>query len=270
MSNPDSDEYPASNNRDRIREVKGMLESKIGWVTGGASGLGEATVRRLAADGAAVVIADLNKERGDRITAELKEQGLRVAFAETNVSDADAVDRLVRFVVDTFGGLNYTVNNAGYGHGVTPLHETSIETFDDQIAVNLRGTYLCMYYAIPYMLEHGGGSIVNTASIAGVRGVKGTAAYGAAKSGIIGLSRSAAVDYARDGIRVNVVAPGAYLTPLMESRGPEMIQHWSDLMPAGRLGQPSELAAATRFLVSDESSYISGVTLSVDHAAHQA
>jgi NAD(P)-dependent dehydrogenase (short-subunit alcohol dehydrogenase family) len=247
-----------------------MLENKIGFVTGGASGLGEATVRRLAADGAAVVIADVNKERGDRVTAELKKSGARVAFAEVDIRVVDDVDRLVRFTVETFGGLNYAVNNAGYGHGVTKLHETSIETFDDQVAVNLRGSFLCTRAAVIHMLEHGGGSIVNFASIAGVRGVAGTAAYGAAKHGVIGLSRATAVDYARDGIRVNVIAPGAFLTPLMESRGPEMIKHWEDLMPAGRLGKPSELANAVVWLVSDESSYVSGVTLSVDHAAHQA
>src|SRR4051794_29994678 len=109
------------------------LENKVGWVTGGASGLGEATVRRLAEGGAAVVIADVNKESGDRITAELNERGHRVAFVEVNVTDPDDVEALARFTVETFGGLNYAVNNAGYGHGVTKLHETSIETFDDQI-----------------------------------------------------------------------------------------------------------------------------------------
>src|SRR5439155_24613135 len=119
------------------------LESKVGWVTGGASGLGEATVRRLAEDGAAVVIADLNKERGDQLTAELKKRGRRVAFIEVNVTDPDDVEDLARFTVETFGGLNYAVNNAGYGHGVIKLHETSIEMFDDQIAVHVRGTYLC-------------------------------------------------------------------------------------------------------------------------------
>ncbi|SNQ45330.1 2,5-dichloro-2,5-cyclohexadiene-1,4-diol dehydrogenase [Frankia canadensis] len=247
-----------------------MLENKIGYVTGGASGLGEATVRRLAADGAAVVIADVNKERGDLVAAELKEQGARVAFVETDVRVADDVDRLIRTTVDTFGGLNYAVNNAGYGHGVTKLHETDIATFDDQVAVNLRGAYLGTRAAVIHMRENGGGSIVNIASLAGVRGVAGTAAYGAAKHGVIGLSRAAALDYVRDGIRINVVAPGAFLTPLMESRGPELIKHWSDAMPSGRLGEPRELANAVVWLVSDESSYVSGVTLSVDYAAHQA
>jgi NAD(P)-dependent dehydrogenase (short-subunit alcohol dehydrogenase family) len=247
-----------------------MLENKIGLVTGGASGLGEATVRRLIADGAAVVIADINKERGQSITEELRGAGGKVAFAETDVRDADDVDRLVQFTVDTFGGLNYAVNNAGYGHGVTKLHEIDVATFDDQIAVNLRGSYLCTRAEVIYMREHGGGSIVNIASIAGVRGVMGTAAYGAAKHGVIGLSRAAALDYVREGIRINVVAPGAFRTPLMESRGPEMIKHWEDLMPSGRLGKPSELANSIVWLVSDESSYVSGVTLSVDYAAHQA
>jgi NAD(P)-dependent dehydrogenase (short-subunit alcohol dehydrogenase family) len=243
------------------------LEGKLGLVTGGASGLGEATVRRLARDGAGVVIADRDKGRGEALAKELNEAGRKVAFCHMDISKADDVDRMVSFTVDTLGGLNFAVNNAGFGHPLAKLHEISVETFDEQIAVNLRGPFLCTRAEVTYMLGHGGGSIVNISTVAALRAVRGTSVHVAAKSGILGLSRTAALDYAPDNIRINVVAPGGFFTPLMDKTGTR--KHWESMQPSGRLGEPEELANAVAFLVSDESSYISAVTLPVAFAVDQ-
>jgi NAD(P)-dependent dehydrogenase (short-subunit alcohol dehydrogenase family) len=243
-----------------------MLGGRVGIVTGGADGLGEAAVRRLADEGASVVIADVNAQRGAEVESDLKDAKGTVRFIRTDVTSEGDVANLVRQTVSEFGRLDFAINNAGYGHGTIPFLEIGRDTFEEQIAVNLRGTFLCMHSEIEQMLPNGG-TIVNVASTAGLKGLPGTSAYAAAKAGIIAMSRTAAVDYVRAGIRVNVVAPGAFFTARMKSRSPEAIKHWEELMPCGRFGDPRELANAMVWLVSDESSYVSGVVLPVDYAA---
>jgi NAD(P)-dependent dehydrogenase (short-subunit alcohol dehydrogenase family) len=240
--------------------VKALLAGKSGLVTGAASGIGRACAVRLGAEGASVVVSDLESSHagGDETVAMVEAAGGAAVFFACDVAREEDDEALVAHVVELFG-----VNNAGIAvHGL--FADTTTEDFDRVIAVNLRGTFLGMKHQIRQMLRGGGGSIVNTASNAGLHAVKFLSAYTASKHGIVGLTKNAAVEYANDGIRVNAVCPGAIETPLAWGITEERRQEILAPQAMKRFGEPEEVAAAVAWLCSDESSFVTAVALPVD------
>jgi NAD(P)-dependent dehydrogenase (short-subunit alcohol dehydrogenase family) len=234
----------------------GKLDGKVAIITGASRGIGAAAARSFAADGARVVLAARSREALQALAGEL---GDAIAV-ETDVADEQSVRGLVETAVKKFGRLDVAFNNAADHHGLTPLADISLEDFDHTIAVSLRGVFLCMKYEIPAMLAAGGGAIVNMSSTAGVAaGNAGLSSYVAAKHGVIGLTKAAALDYAEKGIRVNALMPGPILTrPEMEAAN---VGQW---IPMKRIGRPEEVAAAAAWLCSDESAFITGTSLAID------
>jgi len=241
-----------------------LMTGKAGLVTGAASGIGRACAVRFAAEGAAVVVADLESARrgGEQTVQTINDAGGRAEFFACDVSRAEDSQALVAHVVARFGRLDFAHNNAGIGvHAL--LADTEDEDFDRVVAVNLRGTFLGMKHQIRQM-QGNGGAIVNTASNAGLRGVKRIGAYAATKHGILGLTKNAAIEYANDGIRVNAVCPGAIMTPLATNLPPERQQEILRPQALSRFGEPEEVAAAVVWLCSDEASFVTGVAMPVD------
>jgi NAD(P)-dependent dehydrogenase (short-subunit alcohol dehydrogenase family) len=238
---------------------------KVVLVTGGSTGIGRATARAFAAQGARVVVGDLNQEGAETIELIRKDGGEGV-FVHTNVADSAQVAALVAKTVAQFGTLDCAFNNAGILPPTKPLAEQSEADFDKVVAVDLKGVFLCLQHEIRQMCKTGGGAIVNTASIAGVIADPGMSPYVAAKHGVIGLTKAAAVDYAKDGIRVNALAPGLVHTPMTQRwlDDPQM----RDIVLAGpllgRAAQPEELAGMVLFLCSSLASFATGQTFIVD------
>jgi NAD(P)-dependent dehydrogenase (short-subunit alcohol dehydrogenase family) len=236
-------------------------------VTGGASGIGRATALTFARESAKLVIADMNEEGGHQIVHLITEQGGEAIFVRTDVSQAVEVQALISQAVATYGRLDCAHNNAGISGGGSALTaEYFEERWHQVIAVNLTGVWLCMKYEIPQMLHQDGGVIVNTASVAGLIGGRGLAAYVASKHGVVGLTKTAALEYAQQGIRVNCVCPGVIQTPMTE-RGlsdPERRAHIVASEPMGRVGAPEEIAEAVVWLCSDAASFVTGHTMTVD------
>jgi len=242
-----------------------LMTGKAGLVTGAASGIGRACAIRFAAEGGAVVVADLESARrgGEQTVQTINDAGGRAEYFACDVSRAADNEALVAHVVARFGRLDFAHNNAGIGvHAL--LADTEDEDFDRVVAVNLRGTFLGMKRQIRQMLRNGGGAIVNTASNAGLRGVKQIGAYAATKHGILGLTKNGAIEYANDGIRVNAVCPGAIMTPLMTGIPPERQQEILRPQALRRAGEPEEDAAVVVWLCSDEASFVTGVAMPVD------
>ncbi|RAV02806.1 SDR family NAD(P)-dependent oxidoreductase [Mycolicibacter senuensis] len=246
------------------------FDSKVAVVTGAASGIGEATAKRLAEYGAKVVIADIDQDGAERVVAEITGSGGDAAFRRTDIAREDDVNSLIDFTVSTYGGLHLAVNNAAIGHTPTPLHELDTATFDTVTGIGLRGTFFCMRAEIAHMIGHGGGAIVNTASAAGLKAAAGLHAYVATKHAVVGLTRNAGLDYANHGIRVNAVAPGTIETPQMASFPQELQDGWARLIPMGRMGVPREVADVVTFLLSDEASFVTATTLEIDGAYVQS
>lgn len=237
---------------------------KVAIVTGGSSGIGEVCAMTLAALGAQVVLAARTEAQLERVTKAIDAAGGQAAYLRTDVTSAGDVEALVAFAVSTFGGLHVAVNNAGITHANDALHDIDVEVFDEVIATNLRGTFLSMRAELAHMVEHGGGSIVNMASGAGLKGAISKAAYSASKHGIVGLTRTSALDYATRGVRINAVAPGSVLTPIMSRFSEETLARYAILSPMERWGTPQEIADAVAFLASDKATFVTGTVLEAD------
>ncbi len=240
-------------------------ERRVVLVVGANGGIGRATAHAFAASGARVVVAARNTDGLDDLVGAITERGGYALAVPTDVSDEVSVANLVDRTVETFGRLDAAVNNAaGPGHRPTPLAEIAVDDFDQSVFVGVRGLFLCMKNQIPAMLNSGGGAIVNMASTAGLEAVGGLAPYVAAKFAVVGLTRTAALDYADQGVRINALAPGPIRTDQLERAGERSRVHVASSIPVHRLGQPGEVAAAALWLCSPAAGFITGATLPVD------
>jgi NAD(P)-dependent dehydrogenase (short-subunit alcohol dehydrogenase family) len=243
------------------------FEGKVAIVTGGGSGIGESCALTLARNGAKVVVADYDPDGGKRVTDAIGAEGGEATFVEVDVAKPDQNETMVQTAVDTYGGLHIAVNNAGIGGAQAPTGEYPIDSWQQVIAVNLNGVFYGMRYEIPAMLDSGGGSVVNIASILGSVGFATSSAYVAAKHGVVGLTKSAAIEYSAQGVRVNSVGPGFIDTPLLAANLDEETQKAIAAMhPIGRLGKPQEVADLVAFLASDEAAFCTGAYYLVDGA----
>jgi len=248
--------------------MAGRLEDKVGLVTGGASGIGRATAMAFAREGAKVVLADLVVDGGEEVVRLINEAGGEAILVRCDVSKRAEVDAMINKAVETYGRLDYAFNNAGIEGDIAPVAEYTEENWDRVIAVNLKGVWLCMKYEIRQMLKQGRGAIVNMSSVSGLVGDPDHPAYGASKHGVSGLTKAAALEYARAGIRVNAVCPAAIRTPMIErtlQAQPEL--SWQSLAsghPMGRIGEPEEVTEAVLWLCSDAASFITGHLLVLD------
>ena len=249
--------------------MAGSLDSKTALVTGGGSGIGRAASLAYAKDGARVVVADVNVEGGEETVQMIKEAGGEAILVHADVSNPEDAQAMVDQEVGAFGSLDCAFNNAGIGGGRDRLLTADYleEDWDRVISINLKGVWLCMKAEIPQMLKQGGGAIVNTASIAGLVGLSGTVAYVAAKHGVTGLTKAAAMEYAKSGIRVNAVCPGYIETPLVQGIF-ERVEGYRERVaarhPMDRLGEPEEIAQAVVWLSSDAASFVTGHNMPVD------
>lgn len=240
-------------------------DNKVAIVTGGGSGIGEACALTFARFGAKVVVADYDREGGNRVTETITSGGGEATFVAVDVSEADQVAAMVTTTVDTYGGLHVAVNNAGIGGAQAPTGEYPIDSWHQVIAVNLNGVFYGMRHEIPAMLASGGGSIVNMASILGSVGFAQSPAYVAAKHGVLGMTKSAAIEYAGQGVRVNSVGPGFIDTPLLSANlDQDTLGAIAAMHPIGRLGQAQEVADLVAFLGSDAASFCTGGYYLVD------
>ncbi len=244
-----------------------QFAGKVALVTGGGSGIGRASALAFAREGATVVVADVDTRGGDETVRLIHDEGGNAIFIRTNVARSSEVAALIDTVIATYHRLDYAHNNAGIEGRRGLTAECSEDNWDQVIDINLKGVWLCMKYEITEMLKHGGGAIVNTSSVAGLVGTQGVPAYVASKHGIVGLTKAAALEYARQGIRVNAVCPGAVDTPMIDrvtGGDPRARAQISDAEPIGRMAQPEEIAAAVIWLCSEASAFVTGHTMVVD------
>ncbi len=247
--------------------MNGML-NKVAIVTGGSSGIGRATALMFAREGVKVAIADIDAGRGESVVQEVKQAGSDAIFVKTDVSDAANVEALVRQTVEAFGRLDFAVNNAGIGGPSAMTADYAEADWRRVLDINLTGVWLCMKYQIPEMLKQGGGAIINVASILGQVGFANAPAYVSAKHGVLGLTKTAAIEYATQGVRVCAVCPGFIATPMIEdagmTEGSEMANAIAGLHPVKRLGTSEEVASLITWLCSDGASFVTGNAILVD------
>src|SRR5947208_3620076 len=244
--------------------ASGLLNGKVAIITGASRGIGAASARIFAASGAKVGLGARDAGAIARVAKDILSTGGQGVAVPTDVCDPMSVERLVQQTIDVYGRLDAAFNNAGDGHMPTPLADIKVEEFQRAIRVNLTGVFLSMKYEIPAMLRNGGGAIVNMSSTAGLNGVKGIVGYVAGKHGIIGLTKSAALDYAQHNIRINAVAPGPILTERLASAPESAREGVSRGVPMRRIGLPEEIARTVAWLCSEESSFITGAVISID------
>lgn len=249
--------------------MAGMLDGKSALITGGGGGIGRATALIFAREGARLAIADASEDAARETVAQVNAAGGQAMSLSGDVTESAAVQAMIKAVVSAYGRLDCAFNNAGIAGyqvdaGGKRTHEWADESFDRMIAVNLRGVWLCMKHELPQMMAQGGGKIVNTGSIAGLIGLPTSSAYVAAKHGVLGLTKTAALEYAGDNIRVNAVCPGYIETKMTEDtmrrRGAELMEK----VPFRRMGKPEEIGEMVLWLCSDRSSYVSGACYNVD------
>ena len=244
-----------------------LLEGKVGLVTGGASGFGRAISLAFAREGAKVVVADIDMGGGEETVGMVKKLGSDAIFVRCDVSQASDVVKILAKTVETYGRLDCAVNNAGIEGALAPILDYPEEVWSRILNINLTGVWFCMKHEVAQMLKQGGGTIVNISSAAGLIGVPGSSGYTATKHGVIGLTKTVALEYAKAGIRVNAVCPGAFHTPMLGrilEEYPDMQKFYEAAHPIGRMGDPKELADAVVWLCSDRSSFVTGTSLSVD------
>jgi meso-butanediol dehydrogenase / (S,S)-butanediol dehydrogenase / diacetyl reductase len=239
------------------------LENKVSLITGAASGIGAATAKLFAAEGATVIVVDIDESNGRRVAEEI---GARGIFHKANVSEPLEVEAMVKLAVDRFGRLDVLHNNVATAGAVAPVGDMPIEAWQHAIAVSLSGVFYGMRFALPQMVAQGGGVIVNTASVSGLAADYMLGAYNAAKAGVINLTRTAAIEYARKNIRVNAVCPGSVATPPLlraigDGEGRRLLE---DHHPVGRIGLPEEIARVVLFLASEDSSFMTGSIVVAD------
>lgn len=242
--------------------------NKVALVTGATSGIGRATAIAFAREGAKVVVSGRRDQEG-RETVELVEKsGGQATFVKTDITSESEVAALVAKTLATYGRLDVAFNNAGIEGKLGPIHEQTIENYNQTMNANVLGVFLSLKYEVPAMLRTGGGAIVNNASIAGLIGFPGGAIYVASKHAVLGLTKSTALEYVRQGIRINAVSPGAVETPMLDrfkvGIGAEAAQGFAQAQPIGRVGRPEEIAAAVLWLCSDQASFVVGQSLAVD------
>jgi NAD(P)-dependent dehydrogenase (short-subunit alcohol dehydrogenase family) len=240
------------------------LDGKVALVTGGGSGIGEACASALAASGATVVVADLAEHAAQRVSRTIVENGGVATAATIDVGDPAAVESMIDGIVAEHGGLDAAVNNAGISGDTLPTGEYSIETWRRVIEINLNAVFYCCRYEIAAMLSQGGGAIVNMSSILGSVGFPAAPAYVAAKHGVVGLTRAAAIDHAAAGIRVNAVGPGFVDTALLASAEDAVRAGLAELHPVGRIAHPGEVGELVAWLCSDAASFVTGAYYTVD------
>jgi len=243
------------------------LTDSVAVVTGASTGIGRAAALKYAEEGASVVAADVNVEDGEQLVEDIEAAGGDATFVETDVSDEADVQAMVETAVDTYGGLDAAFNNAGIEGEADSAAKQPMDNWERVIDVNLKGVFLCMRAEIPAMLERGGGAIVNTASIAGVVGFPGLSPYVASKHGVIGLTKTAALEFGSENVRVNAICPGVIDTPMVQrssEENPESMEQVTAATPLGRLGEPEEIGDAAVWLCSSEASFVTGESFVID------
>jgi NAD(P)-dependent dehydrogenase (short-subunit alcohol dehydrogenase family) len=248
-----------------VSDARGRVQDKVAIVTGGAAGIGRATAELFAREGARVVIADLDAETAERTAAGIRDSGGSALSVPTDAGRAEDVERLVATTVERFGGIDVLFSNAAYLRDFKPAADTTDDAWARALDVGLTGAFRCARACLPSLCERRG-AVVFTASVGAITGFRGYAAYVSAKAGLVGLAKSLAIDYGRQGVRVNVVAPGAIDTAVMAHvhHDPAALRRVEDKSVLGRIGQPEEVARAVLFLASDEASFITGAVLPVD------
>ena len=243
------------------------FSGKVALVTGGAAGIGEATAHAFAAQGARVVVSDIDEAGGQAVVDGIRAAGGEAVFVRCNVVSADEVKALMESVIGHYGRLDCAFNNAGILGEMGKTADCTEENYDRLMAVNLKGVWLCMKYEIRQMLEQGAGVIVNAASNAGMTGQRELPVYGAPKAGIVQLTRTAALEYVREGIRINCINPGLIWTPFVQRQtadNPGAVEKFTEEQPIGRLGRPEEIGEAVVWLCSDAASFVTGHAMNVD------
>jgi NAD(P)-dependent dehydrogenase (short-subunit alcohol dehydrogenase family) len=243
------------------------MQGKVALVTGGSSGIGRATALAFAAADCKVVVANRTQATGEAVVAEIRDRGGDATWVQCDVSQADQVAAMVAKTLETYGRLDYAFNNGGSGGAGGWVVDIAEEDWDRTVNGYLKSVFLCMKVEIPAMLKGGGGAIVNNSSVDGLRAFPWDPVYSAAKHGVLGLTKSVAVQYARQGVRVNAVCPGWILTPATQGlvdQGPETVQQLLQHQPIDRIGDPEEVAAAVVWLCSDAASLVVGVAMPVD------
>lgn len=246
---------------------KGMFSGKVAFITGAGTGIGRAAALAFAREGASVAVVGRTADDNQETVRLVEQQGGRAVALEADISQEEDVKAALAQTIDVYGRLDYAFNNAGVEQHKAPLADLDIEEWDRIVNTDLRGTFLCLKHEIPLILQQGGGAIVNTSSGAGLVGIKHNTAYTAAKHGVIGLTRSAALDYADKNLRINAVCPGYIDTPMMDRFTHDSEKERAEVVkqePIGRAGLPEEIANAAVWLCSDASSFVVGHALAVD------